>query len=108
EKGGELGVFAPTSLPEGVDPNAVRQCTEHPQGNVTKHGDGDACFFGGPYGCTRGYCWKQCHTPGRGQWCWTAFNNGFGAWRTCSTDQDCIPNTSTDCGQGCPSCGCSC
>ncbi|EJD47237.1 hypothetical protein AURDEDRAFT_113504 [Auricularia subglabra TFB-10046 SS5] len=109
---GALGVFKPESLPAGVDPAAVRPCKEHPLGNVTQPAgslDKRACWFGDPYGCTDGYCWKTCNTQGSGQWCWTAWDGGWGGWRTCASNSDCSPNSSADCGQGgCDKCGCSC
>ncbi|KAH7088927.1 hypothetical protein FB567DRAFT_578692 [Paraphoma chrysanthemicola] len=68
-----------------------------------------ACNRGPPYGCYHGSCWKECFTP-RKYWCWLAESGGSGPWRRCKWDYDCRPEATkgTDCGIGCPSCGCSC
>ncbi|EJD47239.1 hypothetical protein AURDEDRAFT_102628 [Auricularia subglabra TFB-10046 SS5] len=104
------------TLPEGVDPTAIRKCKELPSGgNITAPTgalDKRDCYNGPlTYGCgvDNHICWKTCNTAGSGQWCWTAWNKGFGAWRSCAQDQDCFPSVDADCGQGgCAMCGCSC
>lgn len=112
-------------LPEGVAPEQVRHCAEHPLGNIrpgldteeqeTEGGEEGlvalkprACHYGAPSGCSGGYCWKSCGLlPASGEWCWTAALVGLGDWITCKTDADC--NTLQACGIGlCSSCGCSC
>ncbi|KAI1392409.1 uncharacterized protein F4822DRAFT_128425 [Hypoxylon trugodes] len=109
---GPSGLMNTTNVPEGVDPSAVRKCSEHPLGRVDLTGRSvglveRTCVHGNPGGCDNGYCWKSC---GDGPWCWTARNGGFGDWYTCSKDSDCL--TSYDCGQksggNCDKCGCSC
>ncbi|KAK6533668.1 hypothetical protein TWF694_002601 [Orbilia ellipsospora] len=69
-----------------------------------------ACFFGAPYGCTKGFCWKSCGK--NGEWCWTANQGGLGQWQACSTFGDCAPSSNYACGAGCTgkskACGCSC
>ncbi|KAI0839840.1 hypothetical protein F5Y06DRAFT_264757 [Hypoxylon sp. FL0890] len=114
---GALGTVTATTLPSGIDPNAVRQCIEHPLGTSNSDiSERDLasdlfkrdCWYGKPVGCTKGYCWKKC---GDGPWCWTARNGGFGDWYTCKKDSDC--QTSFACGEvaggrECKSCGCSC
>lgn len=91
------------------------------------------CWHGEKVGCTDGYCWKKCGNdesgmnslssflitpnetkytnlePRIGTWCWTARNDGFGDWYTCSNDNDC--NEDQPCSQSvddCDACGCSC
>ncbi|EJD47258.1 hypothetical protein AURDEDRAFT_62495, partial [Auricularia subglabra TFB-10046 SS5] len=122
ENCGALGVLKVdlAKLPEGVDPAAIRQCKQHPLGHAgPRNGtsaaveDGAlskrACWYGDSYGCTDGYCYKSCNTKGSGQWCWQAWDKGWGQWRTCAGKGDCKPNKSSDCGQGgCDACGCSC
>ncbi|EAW12326.1 uncharacterized protein ACLA_062930 [Aspergillus clavatus NRRL 1] len=57
---GDLGVMNVTDLPEGVDPNAVRTCKEHPEGIFQKSLDKRDCWFGSPLGCSAsGYCYKS-------------------------------------------------
>ncbi|KAF3915548.1 hypothetical protein ABW21_db0204797 [Orbilia brochopaga] len=71
------------------------------------------CYYGAPYGCTKGYCWKACGPQnGDGKWCWTANGLGFNEWIKCQTYNDCGSATYA-CGQGCgpknyAQCGCSC
>ncbi|KXJ90353.1 hypothetical protein Micbo1qcDRAFT_205202 [Microdochium bolleyi] len=92
-----------------IDPNDIRKCKEHPLGSATAVLGKRECYHDAPFGCTDGYCWKQCGVAGSGQWCWTASNGGFGQWIGCSTNQQC--NAQQDCGVGpadCDSCGCSC
>jgi hypothetical protein len=123
-------------LPVGVSPAALRKCAGHPLGPTRLKGEGslaplgpdhhavkmrgvpaDAevasspleardCYYDAEYGCSKGYCWKQCGPKGQGQWCWTALDGGFGDWITCSAWDDC--NTNMACGQNCDKCGCSC
>ncbi|PHH75066.1 hypothetical protein CDD80_2651 [Ophiocordyceps camponoti-rufipedis] len=103
---GVLGVFKVdlTKLPAGVDPNAIRKCAEHPLRTSLNRRD---CWYGNASGCSKGYCYRSCGTPGSGQWCWSANNGGLGSWIGCSKDSDC--NTGMACGiGGCKSCGCSC
>ncbi|KAF6831570.1 hypothetical protein CMUS01_07306 [Colletotrichum musicola] len=121
---GDLQVMSHDSLPANVDPSQVRKCKEHPlrlSPNVKGHQlsgtaeDGSAlerrdCWYGNPFGCSDGYCWKTC--LGDGRWCWTAWDNGFGNWQTCAADGECDPkeHPNANCGEGdgCDSCGCSC
>lgn len=126
---GQLGVmqYDEAALPTNVDAGEVRTCAEHPlalslnpdllKAPVTLDGSGDsalvrrACVKSPDYGCTKGYCWKQC--IGGGRWCWTAWNNGFGNWQTCSQDSQCKPQAQAECGESasgkeCKQCGCSC
>jgi len=68
-----------------------------------------ACFFGDQYGCSGGYCWKRCGL--QGEWCWLAYNAGYGAWTKCFRAADCVgfAQPEPDCGKGgCDACGCSC
>ncbi|KAF2966352.1 hypothetical protein GQX73_g7221 [Xylaria multiplex] len=98
-----------STLPEGVNPNGLRKCAEHPVANTTIAAlEKRDCYYGAkPYGCTDGFCWKKCSTNGGGQWCWTAANGGFGDWIKCSSDDQC--NAFQACGLGeCQACGCSC
>jgi hypothetical protein len=104
---GDLGVMA---VPEGVDPDSVRLCLEHPAGPIAeRQADARACEpIYEPTGCDGGYCWKRCGADSNsGEWCWTAENGGHGDWITCSGPSDCL--AAGDCGIGdCDSCGCSC
>ncbi|KAI0160970.1 hypothetical protein GGR52DRAFT_154080 [Hypoxylon sp. FL1284] len=116
---GSLGVMDLTQIPAGVDLSAVRKCLEHPLGPAPNDNASSPleqrsldlekrdCWYGKPFGCTEGYCWKSC---GDGPWCYTAHNDGFGDWYTCKSDKDCLE--SYPCGQkaggDCASCGCSC
>ncbi|PLN82634.1 hypothetical protein BDW42DRAFT_192839 [Aspergillus taichungensis] len=65
-----------------------------------------------PYGCSKdGYCWKTCGQGG--EWCWSAYENGTGSWKTCGTAEDCNPASDeadkVACATGgCDTCGCSC
>ncbi|KAL0564558.1 hypothetical protein V5O48_017487, partial [Marasmius crinis-equi] len=94
EECGALGVMA-------VDGDAtdVRKCANHPLGrdrfdtweslapieanetSLTSRAE-EKCFYDAPYGCSGGYCWKACGSPGDGKWCWTAGGDGSGAWLT--------------------------
>jgi hypothetical protein len=127
---GSLGVMEvnATRLPQGVDPNNIRTCADHPangspgpeQPQIESRDDLTTanspnpllakrdCYFGASHGCSKGYCWKACGLSGSGQWCWTAFNNGYGNWIGCSDSSQC--NTGQACGIGanCSKCGCSC
>lgn len=101
------------SLPAGVDPAAVRKCKEHPLGRTGPHapaveGPGALskakraqCYFSSSYGCNSGFCWTVCDLNGGGKWCWTAWDKGLGAWRTCSTKDDCKPDAGAACGGEC-------
>ncbi|CZT18116.1 uncharacterized protein RCC_03956 [Ramularia collo-cygni] len=121
---GDLGVLRVDNIPEGVNATDIRTCEAHPLGssgvsssaNPTglESGDNHKCYTQAPYGCTKsgktGYCWKACGDTKKGEWCWLAGNNGFGAWSTCSVWSDCDTNKN-QCGQGCrvsSSCGCGC
>ena len=103
---GTLGVMmVGNSLPANVDLGAVRKCAEHPLAAFLSPIGKRDCWYGKSSGCSNNYCWKSC--GGRGQWCWTAFNDGYGDWIGCSNDDQC--NTKQACGIGnCKSCGCSC
>ena len=109
---GALGKMAVdlSTLPSHVSPEHIRACLDHPVGKLleqkrTDQLDKRGCWQGNPSGCTRGYCWKTCGPTG--QWCWTAYNGGFGDWIKCSNDGGC--NTGMACGEGgCKDCGCSC
>ena len=128
--GGTMSIPA-DRLPKGVSPSDVRKCVEHPLGreryleeaslapfedakkNSTQlktrdplnERAADACYYGAPYGCSRGYCWKSCGN--NGEWCWTANLGGLGSWITCNTWMDC-GTTTYACGIGGASGGCSC
>ena len=69
-----------------------------------------ACYYQAGLGCSGGYCWKACATPGDGKWCWTAGGDGGGPWLTCGSYSDCSSGSS--CGKNCKpgnkACGCSC
>lgn len=71
-----------------------------------------SCYTAAQYGCSGGYCWKQCGDKVKGEWCWTANVGGVGSWRTCTKWQDCGTNDYTyGCGKNCLKpyqCGCSC
>ncbi|KAJ2990935.1 hypothetical protein NUW58_g2715 [Xylaria curta] len=96
-----------SALPEGIDPNNIRKCAEHPLSGLVEPMDERACHWGDPAGCTRGYCWKSCGLPNSGNWCWTATHDGWGDWIRCNANSDC--RTSYACGTGnCAACGCSC
>lgn len=104
---GALGVMKvdTSSLPADVDVNAIRKCAEHPVASSPNPISKRECWHGKPSGCSKGYCWKSC--GGTGQWCWTAFNDGYGEWIGCTNDGQC--NTNQACGIGnCKTCGCSC
>ncbi|KAK4169893.1 hypothetical protein QBC43DRAFT_329466 [Cladorrhinum sp. PSN259] len=112
---GALGVMNvnTTTLPANVDPTNIRTCADHPAGSPVQALDGGIakrdCYYGAPFGCSKGYCWKQCGPSGSGQWCWTATNGGYGDWSSCSNNQQC--SEAQACGIGgsdCKACGCSC
>lgn len=129
---GSLGVMKlDASRMEGIDPTAIRRCADHPLGgrgasvDITERGMSDvnqardeiglvdlstrACWNGLlASGCSKGYCWRKCDlTIASGRWCWTATNNGAGAWDTCNADIDCLLTLSCSVGD-CGACGCSC
>lgn len=130
EECGDLGVMAYTdaALAKGINTTGIRTCKEHPLGPNPRPepqglGESDAkrdlddllnpreelqaCWYGDPYGCSKGYCYKVCGDNGR--WCWTAWNGGWGDWRTCSAKDDCKDTQGAECGEGgCKACGCSC
>ncbi|KAL3480423.1 hypothetical protein BJX99DRAFT_254726 [Aspergillus californicus] len=121
---GECGALGILSPPPGVDPDTVRKCADHPAGRAPrgsldkawsrKKRAGDDCWFDSASGCETGddgtgYCWSACDTGDGidGNWCWTAWNGGWGEWRTCSNYIDCGFDPDATCGQGgCGSCGC--
>lgn len=124
---GNLGVMgspsaiasAVPSASASVSPNTVRLCENHPlDSEKLEHGapslNKRSCYYGDKkYGCSRGYCWKKCGIEERKTWCWTTRLDAYGAWATCSTDEDCKgdPVYGLNCGKGgfdCVSCGCSC
>ncbi|KAF2870692.1 hypothetical protein BDV95DRAFT_522413 [Massariosphaeria phaeospora] len=103
-----------TALSPDISPSDVRKCVEHPlrltlarkrDTILDKRSCADKQF-----GCTKGYCWKEC-TDG-GNWCWLAKNQGVGDWTSCAADADChsavVPDSNCGIGDGnCGSCGCS-
>lgn len=132
---GDLGVMdiAPADLPAGVQPSEIRLCADHPMGRDReldpKKGASLApvedekvapsakmlferkCSFGAPYGCSKGFCWKQCGKGG--EWCWAAGAGGTGPWKGCHSWQDCgVDDTTYGCGKNCKKhpehCKCSC
>ncbi|KAL0939906.1 uncharacterized protein CTRU02_206516 [Colletotrichum truncatum] len=129
---GSLGVMTYTDAAvalKGADPAMVRACKEHPLGPsvrpsgavvspgssnakrnlIGRQEEPDACLKDNEpsFGCTDGYCWKRCG-EGAGRWCWTAWNGGFGSWRTCGANRDCGSAAGSACGEGCSRCGCGC
>ncbi|EMD61770.1 hypothetical protein COCSADRAFT_38606 [Bipolaris sorokiniana ND90Pr] len=70
------------------------------------------------YGCTNGWCWRNCEGPFNGAlefrktWCWLAYEAGSGGWTPCGRWQDCewsYNNKNAKCAKGnCKSCGCGC
>lgn len=105
---GDLGIlsFNISSLPPGVDAQAIRKCAGHPLGRPPSI-QRRACWHGKPSGCSKEFCWRKCENPDSGFWCWTAHNGGMGAWIGCKADTDC--NEGQACGVGeCDDCGCSC
>lgn len=123
---GKLGIMTVdvSKLPLDVDPNNIRQCADHPAGKASaarrraaaQNHDNDAasarmlfertCWYGKSSGCSGGYCFKSCGASG--EWCWTAYNGGYGAWITCSSDSACSTDQACGLGDNCSSCGCSC
>jgi hypothetical protein len=129
-----LMTYEPSSLFQNVKQEDIRKCLEHPIGdrgslalssiaptpdykdekaveseiasssNPLTEPTAQLCESA-PYGCTRGYCWRNCGEGG--QWCWTAKNEGLGDWITCTKFQDCA-DTKAACGRNCARCGCSC
>ncbi|UNI23435.1 hypothetical protein JDV02_009253 [Purpureocillium takamizusanense] len=107
EQCGALGVMEvdTSKIPDGVDRGDIRKCAEHPVAGSPNPLSKRDCWYGKSSGCSKGYCWKTC--GGTGQWCWTAFNDGYGNWIGCQNDGQC--NTNQACGIGnCKTCGCSC
>lgn len=51
-----------------IDPSKIRKCKEHPLGSATALLGKRDCYHDAPFGCTDGYCWKQCGVAGSGQW----------------------------------------
>jgi len=51
-----------------IDINNIRKCQEHPLGSATAAIQKRDCYYDAPFGCHKGYCWKQCGTQGSGQW----------------------------------------
>lgn len=114
------------NLPEGVDATKLRTCKEHPRALMSPRKDDAnlnvlqerACYIGNlNYGCSGGYCWKKCSPPGIhgppvGEWCWMAWNQGYGYWQKCTDERECynaIVLNAADCGAGsCSDCGCGC
>lgn len=122
---GNLGVMIDNgTLPEGVDPTQLRKCVDHPLGKPDLTPRGELADTAGTlvkrvcdpgsakWGCSNGYCWKLCGPPGSGNWCWTARDEGYGDWITCSSSTEC--SLSFACGQPgganvpCDACGCKC
>lgn len=109
---GDLGVITSKDL-AGTAPQNSRLCREHPNSLVNGGMGPNAaqkCWYGAPYGCSKGYCFRTCSSPVKGSWCWiTREGGGAEEWKTCSRDEDCksggvcSPKVS-----GCKSCGCSC
>lgn len=67
------------------------------------------CYYGAPYGCTKGYCWRTCGSDG--ERCWLAARGGSGDWLKCSNADECAPGNigGAGCGKGdCDNCACSC
>ncbi|KAF5177532.1 hypothetical protein FRX31_032882 [Thalictrum thalictroides] len=135
---GSLAVMSTKHLPASINAADVRKCADHPLGhkrsgvqslapmsnddlivaaanvNLLASGEvqADACYYDAPYGCSNGYCWKDCGPAGRGQWCWLAANGGAGDWTKCSTYDQCRVVPGADCGRNCKqgsnACGCNC
>jgi hypothetical protein len=118
---GELGVMKINAddLPDGASPKDVRMCAKHPHGRnrtldpsegaslppayasmqnppgkthtEVSHINGRSGDSGSPFGCSRGWCWRSCGTPGHegGKWCWAAAEHGTGEWKTCKNWHQC-------------------
>ncbi|KAL3952232.1 hypothetical protein ACCO45_013949 [Purpureocillium lilacinum] len=86
---GALGVMKldMATLPEGVDPGAIRACAEHPLALSSSPIQKRRCWRGQKGGCSHGYCYRRCGEGG--EWCWTARNRGVGAWISCKSDDEC-------------------
>ncbi|KAK4094268.1 hypothetical protein Purlil1_1759 [Purpureocillium lilacinum] len=86
---GALGVMKldMATLPEGVDPGAIRACAEHPLALSSSPIQKRRCWRGQKGGCSHGYCYRRCGEGG--EWCWTARNRGAGAWISCKSDDEC-------------------
>ncbi|KAH7242612.1 hypothetical protein BKA59DRAFT_530383 [Fusarium tricinctum] len=134
--------ISPGELPEGVEPSDLRLCADHPMGrNRTVDPNEGAslapmeeedeensettptpsaslfeeksCWYASPYGCSRGYCWKNCGPERSGRWCWVATQLGAGPWKRCTSWEDCsaLKIKGSFCAKGCvisSSCGCGC
>jgi len=67
------------------------------------------CWYGKPFGCSKGYCYKTCGDAG--SWCWMA-DTQTKQWVGCGDDDRCrkeFLRGRADCNLGpCKDCGCSC
>lgn len=113
EECGALGVMeAPASA--YANGGVVRKCRDHPLGNppppVSEKREDNPLLsarqtrcpnpLNGPWGCTRGYCWKGCQLGYK--WCWTAGNYGNGPWARCTRGGDCgFDDERFSCSGGC-------
>ncbi|RSM20106.1 hypothetical protein CDV31_000900 [Fusarium ambrosium] len=122
---GDLGVmdWSAVDLPDYVDSSSLRKCKEHPENIVSPNKRDEsnvlqerACSppgeHGKRWGCSKGgYCWINCGSLLRGEWCWEAMNYGTGEWSKCKEDDDCYRNMERGarCSVGdCKACGCGC
>lgn len=104
-----ISVFAHTARPSADDERGTIPATSLANSNNINNLVERDCWYGAPYGCSDGYCWRTCGQTG--EWCWLAANNGNGAWLTCSNAGQCAPGSvgGASCGKGdCGACGCSC
>ena len=105
---GALGIMDVdmSKLPSSVNTSEIRTCAGHPAGTSPDALTKRSCYWGKKRaGCSKGYCWKKCGS--NGQWCWSAYNDGYGDWIGCNKDSQC--NVNQACGLGnCKDCGCSC
>ncbi|KAH6879553.1 victoriocin [Thelonectria olida] len=67
------------------------------------------------YGCSGGWCWRNCGGPFTAwpkPWCWLAYEGGKGGWTPCGGWKDCewsYNNKNAKCAKGnCKACGCAC
>ena len=103
---GSLGIM---DVPSGNLESEVRHCANHPLGrdpnfeamlsgssamrnehapaNILAREKSVCSEIVAPFGCDRGYCWKQCGSFG--QWCWSAHGDGYGPWAMCHHGKDC-------------------
>lgn len=65
-QGASLAPWQAVGGPKAVDTNVVAR-SEDANGIFAR-----ACYTAAPYGCSGGYCWKQCGDTKKGEWCWTA------------------------------------